>query len=126
MVGGVLCRHGVEPADDARHPAARRGRRGCSRALLDAAVARRAVYAYRIGRWSGRTAWEAELVHHKLYLENPPPAVQHFEVTHGYNLATANRAWATDRRTVLRVGVGLVIAHPEGRVRGRTPGRTRR
>jgi hypothetical protein len=28
-------------------------------------------------------------VHHKLYLENPRPPVERFEVTHGYNLATA-------------------------------------
>lgn len=75
-------------------------------------------YAYRIGWWSGGHAWEAELVHHKLYLENPPPEVQHFEVTHGYNQVTVNRA-APLRGLTVRAGVGLVIAHTENEVRSR-------
>jgi hypothetical protein len=77
-------------------------------------------YAYRFARWSGLRAWEAELVHHKLYLTNPPPEVQHFEVTHGYNLVTVNHAARSrERGWVARLGVGVVIAHPEGVVRGR-------
>jgi len=77
-------------------------------------------YAYRFGRWAGDRAWEAELVHHKLYLTRPPPEVQHFEVTHGYNLLTVNHAARSrDDGWVARVGVGVVIAHPEGVVRGR-------
>ncbi|HEU4564794.1 MAG TPA: hypothetical protein VFS05_09105 [Gemmatimonadaceae bacterium] len=75
-------------------------------------------YAYRVGWWSRGHAWEAELVHHKLYLENPPPEVQHFEVTHGYNQVTVNRASPLGGLTV-RVGVGVVIAHTENQVRGR-------
>jgi hypothetical protein len=81
-------------------------------------------YAYRVGHASGRGAWEAELVHHKLYLENPPPDVQAFEVTHGYNLAMLDRATFRGR-TVVRMGVGLVVAHPEGMVRGRRVGPVR-
>ncbi len=82
-------------------------------------------YAYRFGRWSDATAWEAELVHHKLYLENPPPEVQHFEISHGYNLVTANRATTTDGGTIVRLGVGVVVAHPEGRIRNRPVGPVR-
>jgi len=76
-------------------------------------------YSFRLGdtRASGRGA-EVELLHHKLYLENPEPPVEHFEVTHGYNLPTANMvapagAWR------LRIGLGMVVAHPEGRIAGR-------
>lgn len=73
-------------------------------------------YAVRggIGRWG------VELVHHKLYLKNPPPEIQHLEVSHGYNMLFANRALAaTEHRPVVRIGIGAVIGHPEGKVRGR-------
>lgn len=76
-------------------------------------------YAYRVGRWSGDGAWELELVHHKVYLENAPADVQHFEITHGYNLVLANRAFRR-KQLILRLGAGVVIAHPETTIRGRT------
>ena len=82
-------------------------------------------YAYRFGRESNSRVWEAELVHHKLYWENPPPEVQHFEVSHGYNLVTANHAAMLGGGTALRFGFGAVIAHPEGRVRNRPVGPVR-
>ncbi len=82
-------------------------------------------YAYRFGRWSGRDAVEAGLVHHKLYLDDPPPEVQRFEVSHGYNLAAAGRAHRLAGGPTVRFGVGVVVAHPEGRVRGRPVGPVR-
>lgn len=76
-------------------------------------------YAYRVGRWSqGERAWELELVHHKLYLADPPSEVQRFEITHGFNLLLLNRA-VRRSGVVLRAGAGLVVAHPESIVRGR-------
>jgi hypothetical protein len=76
-------------------------------------------YSVRLGRLdpTGRGV-EMELLHHKLYLENPRPPVDRFEVTHGYNMLMVNavgpaRGWAW------RLGLGLVIAHPEGVVGGR-------
>jgi hypothetical protein len=58
-------------------------------------------------------------VHHKLYLQNQPPEIQHFEVSHGYNLAMVSRAVPlAERYGVFRFGIGLVIGHPEGRIRG--------
>jgi hypothetical protein len=68
-------------------------------------------YAWRIGK----RRWSLELIHHKLYLENKPEDVQHFEVIHGYNLLTANRI-LKERRFILRLGAGPVIAHPETEV----------
>jgi hypothetical protein len=75
-------------------------------------------YSYRISHTqaNGR-AVEAEMLHHKLYLENPGPPLDHFEATHGYNLPTINVANPV-RRWQLRVGIGLVVVHPEGRIRG--------
>jgi hypothetical protein len=87
-------------------------------------------YAYRLGLGT-RTArgalagFEGELVHHKLYLENPRPPVEHFEVTHGYNLVSASAVRPAGRLTV-RFGIGLVVAHAEGRIGGARVGGTRR
>jgi hypothetical protein len=75
-------------------------------------------YSLRAGRWSGGRGWELELIHQKLFLQNGPPEVQRFDISHGYNLVTVNRAWET-RGIVLRAGLGAVIAHPENTVRGR-------
>lgn len=87
-------------------------------------------YAYRLG--GGRAAGcaapagaEAELLHHKLYLENPAPPVERFEVTHGYNLAGA-AAVRPAGRVAVRFGVALVVAHAEGRVAGTRVEQTRR
>ncbi|MCL5966442.1 MAG: hypothetical protein M1550_04405 [Deltaproteobacteria bacterium] len=75
-------------------------------------------YAVRVGTWQGDRAWEVELVHNKLYLDNPPPEVQGFSITHGFNMLTVNRAW--DRGALIyRLGAGVVVTHPENTVRGR-------
>jgi hypothetical protein len=77
-------------------------------------------YAYRAG-----AAVEGELLHHKLYLENPRPPIEHVEVTHGYNLVGASAVRPAGRLTV-RVGIGMVVAHAEGTVAGERVGGTRR
>jgi len=76
-------------------------------------------YAFRVARWSGGKAWEVELVHQKLHLENKPPEVERFHISHGYNLLLVSRAWET-RGFVFRVGGGGVITHPETTVRGKS------
>jgi hypothetical protein len=73
-------------------------------------------YEWRISRRSDRAAWELEFLHHKLYLKNNPPDVQHFEVSHGYNLLLVNRMWKL-RFLDIRAGGGIVIAHTESDVR---------
>jgi hypothetical protein len=61
--------------------------------------------------------WELQFVHHKIYLENTTEEVESFEITHGFNMFTLNRAF--DRKyAVLRVGAGVVIGHSESVVRG--------
>jgi hypothetical protein len=75
-------------------------------------------YALRVARWREERAWMVELRHHKLYLEDPPPEVGSFSISHGYNLFTVGRLGRT-RGTVLGVVAGVVIAHPENVVRGR-------
>jgi hypothetical protein len=63
-----------------------------------------------------RGDWELELVHHKLYLQNPPPEVQSFEITHGFNFITANHRWSL-LGFDLRAGAGMVLAHPQTTIR---------
>ena len=75
-------------------------------------------YAARIGLWQERHGWELQLLHHKLYLADPPPEIEHFEITHGWNLLTVQRASRT-RVVDWRLGAGPVITHVEGRIRGR-------
>jgi hypothetical protein len=74
-------------------------------------------YTWRIAHWQNDRAWELQLLHHKLYLRNRPPAVETLSVSHGFNIVTLNRAFKLDG-WLLRVGVGPVIAHPEARVSG--------
>ncbi len=87
-------------------------------------------YAVRVGggrlvRRPTATGYEAEMLHHKLYLNNPPPPIERFEISHGYNLAMASALRAADDLTI-RIGLGLVVAHPEGRIAGQRVGGTRR
>jgi len=73
-------------------------------------------YAIRIARWKGNRAWAFDLTHHKLYLDDPPADVQHFEITHGYNLVHISRVWEV-KSWLLSVGPGVVFTHPENTVR---------
>ena len=79
-------------------------------------------YLLRGGRWNNGKAWEIEFVHHKLYLDNMPPEVQEFSISHGYNIFTVNRAMNKvlfkKLNYILRLGAGVVISHPETTVRG--------
>ena len=76
-------------------------------------------YAWRIARWSDGRAWELQLLHHKLYLRNPPAGVESLSISHGFNIITVNRAFEIDHWRV-RVGAGPVVAHPEARIGGST------
>jgi hypothetical protein len=79
-------------------------------------------WGVRIGRGSERGGWELELLHHKIYLENPTPEVSQFEITHGFNIATVQKTWIR-RGWILRAGAGAVVAHAQSRVRGLSAGR---
>ena len=75
-------------------------------------------YSARVSWWKGSSGWEVQLLHHKLYLDNPSPEVSHLEISHGYNLVTVNRAWER-WGLLLRGGAGFVYTFPETTVRGR-------
>ena len=83
------------------------------------AFARPLYYLVRIERVRRERSWGAELVHHKLYLENKPPEVQRFDISHGFNLLSVS--YGVERgRGFGRFGLGAVLTHPENVIRGRT------
>lgn len=75
-------------------------------------------YGVQVGRRSGGTEWTVELLHQKLYLEDPPAEVQRFSVSHGFNLLTVSRGWRLTDGLWTRAGLSAVLAHPESVVRG--------
>ncbi len=75
-------------------------------------------YSLRLGYWTGGGAWELETHHHLVTLVDNPPEIQEFKLTHGYNLNTLNRAWLAGG-FIWRIGLGVVITHPENVVRGK-------
>jgi len=77
------------------------------------------LYTYRLSRWKQDKAWEAQMMHHKIILTNKHPDIEYFNVSHGYNFVTLNRAWLLRNGYDWRVGAGLVISHPESKIRGR-------
>jgi len=60
---------------------------------------------------------EFEHVHHKIYIDDLPAGVDHFEVTDGYNLFYLNARKSMDDGYGIRLGVGAVVAHPQITVR---------
>ncbi len=70
----------------------------------------------RLGIAKGSRLFEAELIHHKLYLDNPNAWVQKFNVSHGFNILLVNYGFIYNHFR-LRFGLGGVIAHPESKIR---------
>lgn len=75
-------------------------------------------YAWRVGLWRGDRGWRLDHTHHKLHLSNPPPEVEAFQVTNGFNLVTLSRAFRRGHLT-WSAGAGPVIAFPVNTVRGK-------
>ncbi len=73
---------------------------------------------WRIGYWSGSSGWELEAIHHKLFLQNKPPEVQQFDISHGLNLVIINRCFIKDN-FIFKIGAGITLTHPESVVRGK-------
>jgi len=74
-------------------------------------------YDVKVGVARRSWAYEIELVHHKLYLDNRPSEVDTFEITHGYNPILLN-AVCEKWGIAFRAGAGILLAHPQSTVRG--------
>lgn len=70
----------------------------------------------KLSRQKGSIAHELELMHHKLHLQNKPDEVQHFGISHGFNLLFFNQCMER-KHFALRYGGGIIIAHPESEIR---------
>lgn len=69
-------------------------------------------------RWQReRDGFEIQFLHHKMYLQDPPSTIQHFEVTHGFNVLTANYL-RRSRPFHWRVGAGVTMPNTFATVRG--------
>lgn len=68
---------------------------------------------YSINKSSGL---ELEFNHLKIYLENKPPEISNFSVSHGYNQLWINYL-KNYKYFDTRMGLGPVIAHPENNIR---------
>ncbi|MDX5480557.1 MAG: hypothetical protein LPK07_02635 [Hymenobacteraceae bacterium] len=75
-------------------------------------------YDIRVSSWHGSKGWELKFTHHKLILDNPPPEVQRFSITDGFNLLTLNRLWQLHGLT-FSAGAGFVVTHPESTIRNK-------
>ncbi len=80
-------------------------------------------YVYRFSKWKNDKGWQLEMMHQKLYLENPPNEVQYFSITHGYNLIMLSRAFKIsifkEKDFIVSLGSGIILAHGENMVRGK-------
>lgn len=81
-------------------------------------------YAWRLAKWEQNKAWELQLVHHKIYLDENNQDIQNFSISHGYNLITANRAW-NKGDYIYRLGAGVVLTHPEFEIYNDSNNRTK-
>jgi hypothetical protein len=72
----------------------------------------------RLSRWQNGKSWELEFLHHKLYLDNTTPEVQKFNISHGFNMLMVNRGF-DHKKFHYRAGAGIVLAHPESKIRGK-------
>lgn len=72
----------------------------------------------RISRWEEKKSWEMEVIHHKLYLKNTTSDVQKFNISHGFNMIFVNRGIEIHSFRY-RAGAGIVLAHPESKIRGK-------
>jgi hypothetical protein len=83
-------------------------------------------YQVQVGIWYEKAAKAVVFgfLHHKLYLDNPPPEIQVFEITFGYNTLYIGHAWRQDK-WIISTGAGPLLANPFTGVRGQYQDRRR-
>ena len=74
--------------------------------------------------WALRLRWQREhdgielqFLHHKMFLKENPATIQHFEVTHGFNILTVNYM-RRSRPIHWRVGAGVTLPNTFATIRG--------
>jgi hypothetical protein len=75
-------------------------------------------WAARAESWKGNTFYGFELIHHKIYLKNTNDVIKSFSISDGYNLLYFNIGRQFGPH-ILRVGAGVIFAHPDMLIEGR-------
>jgi hypothetical protein len=76
-------------------------------------------YSCRLGyKLNNKSTIELEMNHIKVKLDNKPPEIEVFSISHGFNQLWVNYA-IIYKGFVFRTGVGTVVAHPESIIRGK-------
>jgi hypothetical protein len=71
-------------------------------------------YGIRLGKWNDGHAWDVEHIHQKIYVDDLPAKVEHFEMTGGSKLFLFNSAWQDEGYGVTtRPDIGPVVAQPK-------------
>jgi len=73
-------------------------------------------YDIRFSKWRNNRAWGIQFTHQKIFLENKPPEVQRFSISHGLNELFILRMFKKDQ-LLYHLGAGLILAHPESTIR---------
>lgn len=76
-------------------------------------------YSARIGWWSESSAWEVEMLHHKIYMDNTDNIFVNYRSTFGFNMFLLNRAYELTPYLIVRYGIGPVVSHPINNIRGK-------
>ncbi len=72
----------------------------------------------RLERWDADGGWGIEIIHHKMYLNNPSGDIIDFSISDGLNTFLIDRAFRMDWG-VLRLGAGWTVSHPDVSLVGR-------
>ncbi len=77
-------------------------------------------YDLRLSLWhKDSSAWGLKFTHHKLILNNTTPEIQHFEITHGYNIISLTRIWKRKGFT-WNVALGAIVGNPQSTIRNQS------
>lgn len=74
-------------------------------------------YSIRVGWINGDSGYELEMNHLKIHLQNTTNEISRFSISHGYNQIFINQVKSRNK-IGRKIGVGLVLVHPENTVRG--------
>lgn len=72
---------------------------------------------WRFTKWFDKFGISFEGIHQKIYLQNKPPEVQRFGISHGYNMCVFSFV-KSFRWVNVALGAGSVLMHPESTIRG--------
>ncbi len=75
-------------------------------------------YDIRFSKWRNNRAWGIQFTHQKIFLENKPPEVQRFSISHGLNELFILRMFKKNQ-LLYHLGAGLILAHPESTIRNK-------